>query len=489
MSISTSLQNAFSGLRAASRSVETISNNLANALTEGYARREIELSSLTLDGHGRGVRVAGVERAVDRVATESRRMGGAASGVANLQLNTAERISRAFGDPSEPGSLAQKLTAFETAVVAAANDPASQTSLDLSVLRANQLTADMNTVSASLSEIRQDTEARIASEVDTLNTSLESLHEINIEIRKRVNGGGEINSLIDQRELLIDRVSEIVPVMVVEREYQQVALFTPEGGTLLDGSVAPGKFSFTATPFIDHSMSLGAPLSGLNVNGTQVPIGGGTGLYEGGTLAALFELRDVDVPAYNSKLDGLARDLIERFQDPTVDTTLLVGDPGLFTDAGAVFATANEVGIAGRISVNALADPDQGGASWRMRDGLNSAVPGLTGQNTILRAMEAAMVAQRAPGAGLGLTASMSASGYFGTVTAGVAQNLGTREEVAEFAETRFAVLREAESGRTGIDSDEQLQRLMDVERMYQANARVMQAVDDMLDELMRMGR
>ena len=52
MSISGSLSSALSGLTAASRAAEVVSNNVANAQTEGYGKREIELSSRILGGAG-----------------------------------------------------------------------------------------------------------------------------------------------------------------------------------------------------------------------------------------------------------------------------------------------------------------------------------------------------------------------------------------------------------------------------------------------------
>ncbi len=75
-------------------------------------------------------------------------------------------------------------------------------------------------------------------------------------------------------------------------------------------------------------------------------------------------------------LDGMARDLYERFADPALDPTIAAGDPGLFTDRGAAFDPADEVGLAGRIAVNAAVDPAQGGQSWRLRDGIYAAAPG-----------------------------------------------------------------------------------------------------------------
>ena len=59
MSISGALNNAASGLAASARLADTIANNVANAMTPGFARRTTELSSLALGGYGSGVRVGG----------------------------------------------------------------------------------------------------------------------------------------------------------------------------------------------------------------------------------------------------------------------------------------------------------------------------------------------------------------------------------------------------------------------------------------------
>ena len=63
MSISSALNNAALGLGASARLADTISTNVANAMTPGFGRRTTELSSLTLGGLGSGVRVVGTSRA------------------------------------------------------------------------------------------------------------------------------------------------------------------------------------------------------------------------------------------------------------------------------------------------------------------------------------------------------------------------------------------------------------------------------------------
>lgn len=489
MGLSSALNNAFSGLTAASRSADQVSNNLANAMTDGYAQRELKLSSVTLDGWGSGVRVTDVERATNKIATAARRDAASARSDALQRLGATERMAAAIGDPSLPGSLADKFVRFEGAITSAANDPANAIALDYAVGKASDVASHLNSVSKALSQIRTDADTEISEVVDGLNSTLLEIRDLNIKIRHRTNGGGDINSLLDQRKQVIDRVAEVMPVTVVDREFNQVSLFTPTGGVLIDSSNAVSDFAFTPTPIVDHTMSVGAPLSGLTVKGTTVTIGGGAGFFDGGSLGALFDIRDTDIPNLHAQMDALARDVVERFQDPAVDTSLLAGDTGLFTDGGIAFSTVNELGLSSRITVNAAVDPNAGGSTWRLRDGMNAAVQGNAGQNTILKNMESALVAQRTPTAAIGVAASMSAGGFFGIVTAQASQDLARVEESAEFAETDYSVMREMESSQTGVDSDEQLQRLLEIENVYAANAQVLRTIESMFDELMRLGR
>ena len=74
MNLNNALGNATSGLTAASRLADTISNNVSNAMTPGFAKRTTELSSLSLGGFGSGVRVAGSGRTENPFLTSERRL-------------------------------------------------------------------------------------------------------------------------------------------------------------------------------------------------------------------------------------------------------------------------------------------------------------------------------------------------------------------------------------------------------------------------------
>ena len=120
MSLTYSITNAMSGLVATSRSAEVVSNNVANATTEGYARREIDLSARNVGGRGAGVSVDGVRRVVDEALLRDRRLADASVGDSSVKSEFYASLERLIGTPEDGGSLAPAdfdLTRRERAVL------------------------------------------------------------------------------------------------------------------------------------------------------------------------------------------------------------------------------------------------------------------------------------------------------------------------------------------------------------------------------------
>lgn len=290
---------------------------------------------------------------------------------------------------------------------------------------------------------------------------------------------------MDQRQAMIDSISEMVPIREVPRDNGQIALITSGGAILVDGKAAELSFSPVGVVTPDMTVASGA-LSKLSINGEIIDTTRGHHAMIGGRIDALFRVRDTHAVEVQSAIDGVARDMMERFEDPSVDPTRAVGTTGLFTDRGAVLNTADEVGLAGRISLNSAVDPSAGGDIWRLRAGLGATEPGSVGDATLLTRMVDALNAERIPPSGDFMTATRSASG----LTADLLSRAGANRQGAEF-ELSFAAskqqsLRAAEL-QNGVDSDHEMQQLLLVEQAYAANARVIQAVDDMLDQLLRL--
>ncbi|CAN0594718.1 unnamed protein product, partial [Ectocarpus sp. 12 AP-2014] len=137
MSISATLANALTGLTAASRGAQVVSTNIANANTEGFARRDIEQSARIVGGIGAGVQVDGINRFVDETVLRERRLADAAVGDASVSSNFYNGLLSLVGTPEDAASLSSDITNFETSLLEASFRPESEARL-YSVLTAAQ---------------------------------------------------------------------------------------------------------------------------------------------------------------------------------------------------------------------------------------------------------------------------------------------------------------------------------------------------------------
>ena len=483
MTLTSSLSNALSGLTANARTTEVISSNISNALTEGYGRRDIELGTRSTGRSGAGVRVVSVDRVVDQQVIADRRLADAAVGARAPQLEFVQSFARTLGTPEEAGSLSAEIADFEAALISAAGRPDSAARLNAVLEAAQSLTTKFNVISDEIQQQRVNADQAINQAVETLNTTLVQIETISTEITRQLSAGYDASALLDQRQVLIDRVSELVPVKEIDRGNGQIALLTPTGGLLLDRQAAELSFSPVGVITADMTLQSGA-LSGLQINGRDVDLTGNFNAIAGGRLEGLFIVRDELAVTEQARLDSVARDLISRFEDPAVDPTLAPGAPGLFTDNGAALDPTQEIGLAGRISVNALADPGQGGALFRLRDGLGAATAGEVGNASLLNTLVDTLNAAEVPVSGGFSGAARSVTG----LTAEFVSFVGIARESAEAAQS-FAIgqaegLKELEL-RNGVDNDQEIQRLLLVEQAYGANARVVQTVDDLIQTLL----
>ena len=482
MSISQSLSNALSGLTAASRMAEVVSSNLSNVLTDGYGRRSVDLSSESVGGRGAGVRIDGITRHVDRGILGDRRLTDADLAGQQSLLTTLGRVETAVGAVGDSTGLSARLASLEHSLTSIAGDPSAEVRQTNVVHRLNSVTTALHESASGIRSLRQEAENNIASQVDTLNTSLLQVEALNKDIMIARNAGGDSAALLDQRQVVIDKISSMVSVRELTRSNGTVALMTTSGQMLVDGPAS--QFEFTPANYVTPDMTLASGgLQGITLDGVPLPGPAGAGRLDRGSLSAAFTLRDDTLVAAQAGLDAVARDLIDRFADPATDPTLALGDAGLLTDGGAAFNPLNEVGLSGRIKVNAAVDPTQGGAAWRIRDGVNAAAAGPVGSGVqIDRWINALGDSRSLAGGG----AARSVAGHVASLVSNIGSQRLAAEEDVSFTTARWSSLRQEELS-DGVDSDHELQMLMRIEQAYAANAKVMQTVQSMIQTLMEL--
>ncbi len=483
MSLSGALSNALSGLTAASQNAQVTASNLANIMTEGYARRELELGARALGSYG-GVRVAGITRhANPGLIAERRTAASQQAGNSSLAVYFS-RLETLVGTPADGSSLSARLANFETSLVSAASRPDLAGRLNQVFSDAQALTQTFENISDGIQTMRSEADREIATTVEQLNTALSQVRTLNTRISEATILGNDTSALQDQRQLLIDTIAEIVPVNEVPRDLGAVALYTSGGAILLDGNAV--ELTFTATNMIVPGMSnSGGLLSGIDINGVEISTNPDSGPLRGGRLSALFEIRDNYAVEAQSQLDSIARDLVERFQDAGLDATRAPGAAGLFTDGGAAYAAADEVGLSSRLTINAAVDPNVGGATWRLRDGLGAVTPGAAGNSTLLQNMQGVLTTLRAPASGSFGPAAQTAANLQASFLAEIGAARENNDQKVSFSAARYDSAN-SQLLENGVDSDQEMQRLILIEQTYAANARIMEVIDEMMEALMR---
>ncbi len=489
MSISSAFNNAASGLKATSRLASTISNNVSNALTAGYAKRTTSLSSSSAGGVGTGVTIGATTRTESVYLTTERRLADATLASTSAQSDAYDRLMTAMGEAGVDGSLSANATALETALMAAVASPQSTTILTEAVDSARDLVGSLNRIADEASTLRTEADTAIARQVSTVNENLRRIDDLNHRIQNLDLQGVDTLALKDERGLLIDEISSIIPVRAVNRDGGQVAVYTQNGAALLDGTI--WELSFDQAPTtVTYDMTVGnGMLGGLKQDQgafaglVDIRTGTGTGAMEGGSLSALFQIRDSLVPGFTAEVDSFATDLIGRFRDLMPATALDSAGDGLFVDATG----SGTAGLSARIAVNAAADPDQGGYVWRLRDGLSAVTEGTAGDASVLQAMSDAMAASRQPTGMISQSARTNSGTMASEISAFFAGKAARSDDDLAFITARQATLSEQELNYTGVDSDSELEYLTMVQQAYAANAKVLTTIDGLMQLLLEM--
>jgi len=489
VTLSSALSAANSGLATTARRAGVAAGNIANATTPGYVRRSLRVGEIVLNGRGQGVQALGIDRAQDIALTRERRQAGSSAARADIIAQGMANLSRELGVPGDGFGLFAVYQGVEASLRELAVTPESVALQNGATNALGALASEFNDLYSIGQNQRLTADNAIARSVRDVNAGLHRIAGLNGQIAGLGGNSGDIAALEDERQRVLDEISQIIPVRVITKEHGQIDIMTEEGVFLLAGSVR--EISFNGAGVIPAGASYdengAGVLSGLSVGDQNLtPNTSGYFAVSGGTLAGLFTIRDQTAPDFLENLDSLAADIISRFSADGIDPTTASGAPGIFTDAGSALDAGNITGIAGRIRVNAALDNSQGGQASRLRDGLGSTGLGTVADAGILNNLLDAFTnsATAPPGSDLlGAHTSVELVAGFSSL---IGEGRINADAVATTALARAGALADAELSMSGVDTDAEMQSLLLIEESYAANARVIQTISEMLDILMQ---
>jgi flagellar hook-associated protein 1 FlgK len=206
-------------------------------------------------------------------------------------------------------------------------------------------------------------------------------------------------------------------------------------------------------------------------------------------------LRDIDTVTYQSQLDEVARGLINAFKESDQSGAALPDVPGLFTYPGAPAMPASatvSVGLAGTISVAASVDPAQGGNPNLLRDGAISGnvayqynTAGSGGYSTRLQQLITNMDASQPFDATTQGKPNGSLIDYASSSTSWIENQRKTANDNSQYQSTLLDRSTTALSNVNGVNMDDEMSLMLQVERTYSASSKIISTVDQMLQALL----
>ena len=211
-----------SGITAYSSALATIGNNVANANTPGYTRRGVTLQQNTAADATQayythrtefgGVLAVSVTRATDTYLTAQARGAASDAGYANAHSTWLSNAETALNDTTT--GVGQSATAFFNAGSQLAADPGNSGSRQQFLASLDQTAAAFRTTASALADTSTGIANAAETSVHTINSDLDALDRVNAALTHQVNGSSAQADLEDQRDQLIDDLSNHVGVNV-----------------------------------------------------------------------------------------------------------------------------------------------------------------------------------------------------------------------------------------------------------------------------------
>lgn len=239
---------AGSGLRASNASLNTTANNIANAQTTGYSRQQVSQQASfalrvfnTYGCAGAGVSTLAIERVRDSFYDVKYWNNNSKLGETTVKQYYMQSLEDYFKDETTSG-FRSIFDVFDNALQSVKTNASSNESKRQFISSAKSLTDYFNNMYGNLQELQKDLNLEIKQTVDQINSIAQQLATLNKQINVIELSGATANELRDQRELLIDQLSELVDVEV--EEFPVVDVNNPDretGGTRCVVRIAGGQ--------------------------------------------------------------------------------------------------------------------------------------------------------------------------------------------------------------------------------------------------------
>ncbi len=463
MSTFSGLGTALSSLVAQRQALDVSAQNVANANTVGYTRQRATLVSTpgqtlpamfaTGAGIGNGVRTATVERLGDVFLDAKVRAASSSASFLTARADALSTLEKSLGEPSDTG-LAAQLAEFWGGWADVANGSDRDAARAVLLERGTAVATALHTRYSDVQTQWQQARSTAVALVDRVNAAASSIADLNEKILAIENSGGTAHELSDQRDLLVTELSGLVGATMRTRENGQVDVLVG-GNALVSGTHV-------------SELALAGPVA-----------------FSQATAGEAVSVVWADGPAHRAELGGGRVAGLVSVLAPPADGGLLTGTAARFDELATQLATA-----VNDLHRDGVARDGSGGRDFFT---LTAGQPPALGLRVALT--DPAHIAAARPQQGAldgSLAAAISAIGgtsdgpdatWRAVVTDLGVQAAGARSR-ATVSEQALQSVSLQQLANAGVDLDEESVSMLAHQRAYEGAARVLTAIDEMLDTL-----
>lgn len=468
MSTLGSIQTAYSGLAAAQLALNVSGENTANELTPGYIREEVQTSPVgapseegltpTALAAGQGVQVTAITQAGSAILDAQTRLADGQQASTSTVSTALDQIQTTLGEPSAD-ALSGQLQTFWADWQAVSNQPTSAAPVNALLGQATTIVDQLQSTYQNLSTQWDATAEDLTNGVDELNSDATQVAALNQSIREATQSGTDADALIVQQNNLLDQMATLAGATVTHNA---------------DGTV---NVAIGGTDIVQSTTARQVQVAGAtSLDGVEPQVGAA-----GAPRLVWADTPDVALSVSDGSIGGDLTVLAPAATGGTIATT---------ADALNTLATslATQVNAISSTSQTGGTPPQTGGDFFTV--GPSTQPAALTIQ---VAATGLSDVGVTTPGGAIGSAADQISqigtaqdspdSGWAASIVAlGTAAQTATQQ--ASLAATSQSAAQTAQQSQESVDPNQESVNLIAYQNAYEANARVLTALDSMLDTL-----
>lgn len=445
MSLIRSLEMGKRALAAHQAAISTAGHNISNLSTPGYARQKTLITSASVGPQANGVDQISVRQIRDQLLES--RLQSETQDLSRWQaqsqwLNRVETFFMTDGEIPLNTALGRFWNSWQDL----ANDPNSQAAREAVHQRGETLAFEITALRQRLTEVDTQINSQVRSDIEQINSRLEGIAKLNRAITIAEADNEVANDMRDERNRMVSALSEKLNIRTMETEDHGFVL-TVSGLELVRGEVASSLDA-------DEGVENGFPKVHVSAGGKRLPV-------ESGELAGLMEVRDTVIPDLMTQLDTMTGSLITQVNELHEGGYSPQGQTGQ-----SFFAGTSSLDIQVTINADQIATAES-----------QSAVT----DNSVALSIAQLRVAGQVGESG------MTFESYF---TETVVQVGMVTQEAMQFEENQARIvdsLTQQQQSVSGVSLDEEMTSLIQFQNAYDAAARYLSTVDELLQSLIGM--